>query len=107
MAMRKPTRPNCGEGCHRVGKRAMSAPHDSAGVLARACMHRGERGNTGSPMGWLGSVPGQPVTRERRTGLDGVAERAVVPLRPGNVGGGKGPWSETSAGWGERGGDWR
>ncbi len=85
----------------------MSAPHDSAGVVAMACMYMGERRNTGSPMGRSGSVPGQPVTRERRTGLDGVAERVVLPLRPGNAGGGKSPWSETSAGRGERGGDWR
>ena len=83
----------------------MSALHDSAGVVATACMYKGERRNTGSPMGWLGSVPGQPVSCERPTGLDGVAERAVLPRMPGNAGGGKGPWSETSAGRGERGGD--
>ena len=70
-----------------------------------ACMHRGDRGNTGSPIGRLGSVPGEPVTREGWTGPGGVAERAVVPLKLGNAGGGKGPWSETGAGSSERGGD--
>ena len=75
-------------------------PSGPTGVMAMACMYRGDRRNTGSPMEWLGSVPGQPVTRERRTGLDGVAERAIVLRKPGNAGGGKGPWSETSAGQG-------
>jgi len=72
-----------------------------------ACMHRGDRRNTGSPMGRLGRVPGEPVSREGRTGPDGVAERAVVVRKPGNAGGAKGPWSGTGAGRGERGGDWR
>jgi hypothetical protein len=72
-----------------------------------ACMHKGDRRNTGSPMGRPGSVPGEPVFREGRAGPDGVAERAVVLAKPGNAGGGKGPWSGTGAGRSERGGDWR
>lgn len=72
-----------------------------------ACMQRGERRNTGSPIGRLGSVPGEPVTREGWAGPGGVAERAAVLVKPGNAGGGKGPWSGTGAGRGERGGDWR
>ncbi len=33
----------------------------------------------------------QPDAREGQAGLPGVAERLVVPLKPGNSGGGKGP----------------
>jgi hypothetical protein len=33
----------------------------------------------------------QPATREGQAGSGWVAERPVVPLRPGNAGGGKGP----------------
>lgn len=33
----------------------------------------------------------QPAAREGQAGRDGVAERLVVPLKPGNAGGGKGP----------------
>ena len=34
----------------------------------------------------------QPETREGQTGFGGVAEGLVVPMKPGNAGGGKGPW---------------
>ena len=34
----------------------------------------------------------QPAAREGQAGPNGVAERPVVPLMPGNAGGGKGPW---------------
>src|SRR5205814_10010880 len=33
----------------------------------------------------------QPDAREGQAGRTGVAERPVVPLKPGNAGGGKGP----------------
>ena len=33
----------------------------------------------------------QPDAREGQAGRRGVAERSVVPLKPGNAGGGKGP----------------
>jgi hypothetical protein len=36
----------------------------------------------------------QPVAREGQAGWVGVAERPVVPGKPGNAGGGKGPWFE-------------
>lgn len=70
-----------------------------------ACMHKGERRNTGSPMGRLGSVPGEADTREGRFVPCGVAERAVVVMKLGNAGGAKGPWSMTGAGSSARGGD--
>jgi group II intron reverse transcriptase/maturase len=40
----------------------------------------------------------QPDAREGQVGPDGVAERLVVPLKPGNAGGGKGPWFKADVG---------
>ena len=42
--------------------------------------------------------PDQPETREGKTGLHGMAERPVLPRKPGNAGGGKGPWFKDDAG---------
>jgi len=39
----------------------------------------------------------QPETREGCSGRFGVAERLVVPEKPGNAGGGKEPWFKTDA----------
>ena len=60
--------------------------------------------NTGSPSGDHGID--QPATRERQAGPCGVAERSVVPMKPGNAGGGKGPQFKTDAIRGEGPGDW-
>jgi len=43
----------------------------------------------------------QPVSGDGQTGLNGVAERLVVPKMPGNAGGGKGPQFRTNAGSGK------
>ena len=43
----------------------------------------------------------QPDAREGQAGRFGVAERLVVPLKPGNAGGGKGPQFKTNAASGE------
>ena len=48
----------------------------------------------------------QPDAREGQAGRPGVAERFVVPLKPCNAGGGKGPQFKTDAGRGEGPGDW-
>jgi len=40
----------------------------------------------------------QPDAREGQAGRLGVAERFVVPRKPGNAGGGKGPWFKINAG---------
>src|SRR5436309_3508860 len=40
---------------------------------------------------------GQPDARERRSRRLGVTERFVVPLKPGNAGGGKGPQFKAGA----------
>ena len=43
----------------------------------------------------------QPDAREGQAGRAGVAERLVVPQKPGNAGGGKGPQFKTDARRGE------
>src|SRR6202030_4829927 len=48
----------------------------------------------------------QPDAREGQAGRRGDAERFVVPLKPGNAGGGKGPRFKTNATSGEGFGDW-
>ena len=48
----------------------------------------------------------QPEAREGQAGRLGVAERFVVPWKPGNAGGGKGPQFKTDAVRGEGPGDW-
>ena len=48
----------------------------------------------------------QPDAREGWAGPHGVAERFVVPLKPDNAGGGKGPQFKTDAIRGEEPGDW-
>src|SRR5271170_8031410 len=79
-------------------------------------LHRGTGGsthmkesarNTGSPTAWSGQRrPDQPDAREGQAGRSGVAERFVVPRKPGNSGGGKGPQFKTDAGRSEGHGDW-
>ena len=64
-----------------------------------------ERGvvcNTGSPLGRLASGAGRRWCCEARNRPPGVAERVVVPMKPGNAGGGKDPWSGNGAGRSER-----
>src|SRR5262245_8488916 len=48
----------------------------------------------------------QPEAREGQTGRPGVAERFVVPRKPGNAGGGTGPQFKTDAIRSEGPGDW-
>ena len=48
----------------------------------------------------------QPDAREGQAGRSWVAERFVVPKKPGNAGGGKGPQFKTDARRGEGPGDW-
>src|SRR6266481_85686 len=48
----------------------------------------------------------QPDAREGQAGRPGESERFVVPLKPGNTGGGKGPQFKTNATRGEGPGDW-
>ncbi len=65
-----------------------------AGVVATACT-QGKRTQHGKPLGVVRDD--QPDAREGRSGHLGVAERLVVPKKPGNAGGGKGPQFKTNA----------
>jgi hypothetical protein len=71
--------------------------------VATACT-QGKRTQHGKPQGVVSDD--QPDAREGRAGRRGVAERFVVPLKPGNAGGGKGPQFKTDAIRGEGPGDW-
>ena len=67
-------------------------------------MYTGKRTQHGKPQGVVRED--QPGTREGRAGRPGVAERFVVPRKPGNAGGGKGPQFKTDARRSEGPGDW-
>jgi hypothetical protein len=53
---------------------------------------QGEALQHGKPHAVVDSVSCQLAAREGEAGLYGVAERPVVLKKPGNAGGGKGPW---------------
>src|SRR3974390_1691221 len=78
-------------------------PRRSTGVVVAACTH-GKRAQHGKPLGVIRDD--QPDAREGQAGRPGVAERPVVPLKPGNAGGGKEPQFKTNARRGEGPGDW-
>ena len=63
-----------------------------------------KRTQHGKPQGVVSGD--QPEAREGQAGRPGVAERFVVPRKPGNSGGGKGPQFKTDAIRGEGPGDW-
>src|SRR3989440_5682073 len=63
---------------------------DPAGVVATACLHRENGRNTGNPSGGRQRLLNRTPARDR-PGRRGVADRLVVPWKPGNAGGGKGP----------------
>ena len=92
--MRKPTRLYFGEGCDLLGKRAISAPRGSAGVMTMACMQEEGWCNTGQ----VAEVVGGPTGLPRGTGrAEEPAEGSVVPVNSGNAEGGKGPQFKTDA----------
>ena len=72
--------------------------------VVAAARTQGKRTQHGKPQGVVRDD--QPDAREGQAGRPGVAERFVVPRKPGNAGGGKGPQFKTDAtsgeGFGER-----
>ena len=86
---RKPTRLRYGERRRPLDQTSDRRLTDSAGVVTSACMQEEVVWNTGSPCGR--ELDSQPGPREGQTGPSRVAERLVVPEKPGNAGGGKGP----------------
>jgi len=83
-----------GESRCRWGKTSDSLI-ESAGVVATACM-QGNGTQHGKPIAMKGSDL-QPAAREGQAGSGWVAERSVVPTKPGNSGGGKGPQFKDNA----------
>src|SRR5450756_1174978 len=75
-----------------------ATPRRCAGVLAAACT-QGKRTKHGKPQSVVSDD--QPDAREGQAGRIRVAERSVLPLKPGNAGGGKGPQFKTNAASGE------
>ena len=72
-----------------LGKGTTSAPSGPTGVMATARRHQEKHGTREAPA--AAARDRQPEAREGQAGPSGVAERFVVPLKPGNAGGGKGP----------------
>ena len=68
-----------------------------AGIIAMACKQRRPDATREAPAVIVINQD-QLATRERWAGPCGVAERFVVPRKPSNVGGGKGPQLKTNAG---------
>ena len=86
-----------------LGETSEDTPSRYTGVVAAACT-QGKRTQHGKPHGVVSDD--QPNAREGQVGRLGVAERFAVPRKPGNAGGGKGPWFKTDATSGEGPGDW-
>src|SRR5271165_3715741 len=84
-------------------RRAKTTPSRCTGVLA-AARTQGKRTQHGKPHGVVRDD--QPDAREGEAGRCEVAERLVVPTKPGNAGGGKGPQFKTDARRSEGPGDW-
>src|SRR5712664_2547119 len=102
--MRRPTRRPFRGRLIRLGEAERSStPRRCAGVVATACT-QGKRTKHGKPQSVVSED--QPEAREGQAGRLGVAERFVVPRKPGNAGGGKGPQFKTDAIRGEGPGDW-
>jgi hypothetical protein len=73
--------------------------------IGNGMMAHGRRLQHGKPQ-WWGARP-QPDAREGQAGPPGVADRLVVPGKPGNSGGGKGPEFKEAARRGKGQGEWR
>ena len=102
--MRRPTRqPFPGKADTAGMNERTVTPGRCAGVVATACT-QGKPTQHGKPQGVVSDD--QPESREGQAGRRGVAEGFVVPLKPGNAGGGKGPQFKTDALRGEGHGDW-
>src|SRR5207302_787124 len=78
----------------RLGDTSDDDAHPLHRVVAAACT-QGKRTQHGKPHCVIRDD--QPDAREGQAGRIGVAERPIVPMKPGNAGGGKGPWFKTNA----------
>jgi hypothetical protein len=88
-----------------MGRSERTRFHQSCRGIGDGMQAKGTIRNTGSPSGDC-SVD-QLATRERQAGLTGMAERLVVPRKPGNSGRGKGLQLKADARSDKGKGDWR
>jgi len=58
--------------------------------MTTTCMHKKAHGTRETPAVDR-ELENQPATRESQAGLFGAAEGFIVPMKPGNAGGGKEP----------------
>jgi len=86
--MQELTHRNIGES-RSQWERTSERAHGSYRGSGDGMQTQGTRRNTGNPSG--DRSLGQPAPRESQAGPFGVAERPVVPRKPSNSGGGKGP----------------
>ncbi len=103
--MQEPTRPGYGEGRRWWNRTREQNSIRPAGVLATACKQSGPYATREVPSGDRGTD--QLAARERKAGPYGMAERLVVPTKPGNSGRGKRPQLKADARSDDRKGDWR
>ena len=82
-----------------LGETSDSTQRPRRGIGVGVRVH-GNRTQHGKPRR-VGARDPQPDSREGQAGTVGVAEGPAVPGKPGNAGGGKGPWFKVSAGSGE------
>src|SRR5450432_2606155 len=87
--MRKPTRPDNGEGRRRWGRSDTCTQRSPPGYSASARMHMEIVGTRETPA--VVARDHQPDAREGQAGPCGVTDRPVVVMKPGNAGGAKGP----------------
>ena len=72
-----------------LGEVSKAVPQSLCRGSSDSMYTRGKRTKHGKPLGVV--KDDQPDAREGQAGRLGVAERPVVPGKPGNAGGGKGP----------------
>ena len=88
-AMRKPTRPEIGEGCYRGGKERNRHPAVPPGYWRQHAYKRKTDATREAPC--VVERIDQLEAGDGQSGRNGVAERLVVPRKLGNASGGKGP----------------
>jgi len=103
--MQEPTRPGFVGRPKSVEQYERTSSIRPAGGIGDGMQAKWTMRNTGSPSGDR-SVD-QLAARERRARPFGMAERLVVPVKPGNSGGGKGLQLRADARSDDRKGDWR
>ena len=103
--MQEPTRPEFGGRPKRMELYERISSIRPAGGIGDGMYAMGTMRNTGSPSGDCSM--NQLATRERQAGPFGMAERLVVPMKPGNSGGGKGPQLKGNARSDKGPRDWR